>query len=195
MPAVDPAPAAKRKAALKDIAARRDPVAYAETKRKRMRDADITHAEGRPRRGKACKARLRFSSAWRRSKASLPGRQQQAVQSLLQRNQQRLSSHHKGADLVTVDGPDATAVDADLADEYQDSLAQWQEKRETTETEADLLDTEAEGNQKRTNQHNERRGGAESEQEAEQQRKPLGRPGASKRGANNPAARKSWATT
>ena len=33
-------PAAKRKAALEDIAARRDPVAYAETKRKRMREAD-----------------------------------------------------------------------------------------------------------------------------------------------------------
>ena len=62
------------------------------------------------------------------------------VAMLLQRNQQRLQQPHKGADLVTVDGPDGQpmSVFADLADEYQDSLAQWQDKREKLQAEADL---------------------------------------------------------
>ena len=146
-------------------------MAYAETKRKRMREADVpTLKAALDEEGPALQARLQdYQQRMAALESESPGPE---VAMLLQRNQQRLQQPHKGADLVTVDGPDGQpmSVFADLADEYQDSLAQWQDKREKLQAEADLLDTEAEEIKLDQQLYNEGVVALNQKQEAEQQR-------------------------
>ena len=122
-------PAAKRKAALEDIAARRDPVAYAASKRKRMRDADVpTLKAALDEEGLALQARLTTTSSAHGGARKESAGAQQAVAVVAPAQSAAFQQPHKGADLWTVDGLDGQpmSVFADLADEYQDSLAQWQ---------------------------------------------------------------------